>query len=254
MISTELNINKNKLHSYRDPVGFCFAKWFDEQFIYDILNEVGFKDFKFVLASDSEDRNHIDMYASNGSERVTIDCKIMNHNFEYNNGHENKKLKTSYDDVLTIGQYALASENTEYIMFVRRDTISICSLRDIRDKVKPLVVISKSKGIAGNAQDLYNYRVKDLQNLFSTHIISIPSDKADLYDKAFKLYDKSRFSVREIHFNKNLSEEKKTEMIIIILEDLKRELLGIINEYNNIYVEIPKIDNTDDLLNDIYNL
>lgn len=254
MISTDLNINKSKLHSYRDPVGYYFAKWFDEPFAIDILNSIDYRNFKFVAADDNDDRKHIDMYASNGSETVTIDCKIMNHNFEYDNGNENKKLNKSYDDVLTIGQYALASENTEYILFVRRDTISICSLRDIRDKVKPLVVISKSKGIAGNAQDLYNYRVKDLQNLFSTHIISIPSDKADLYNKAFKLYEKSRFSVREIHFNKNLSEDKKTEMIIIILEDLRRELLGIINEYNNIYVEIPKINDTDTLLEDIYNL
>lgn len=253
MLNTQLVIKEDRISTYRDPVGFCFAKWFDEPFAIDILNSIDYRNFKFVAADDNDDRNHIDIYASNGNETITIDCKIMSHNFSYNNGNENKNLKLSYDDVLTIGEYVLTSK-TDYIMFIRRDEIILSKLSDIRDKVTPFITKEKSKNMGGSVQTLYNYKVKDLQNLFSTQIIKIPQDKADLYFDAYKEYEHLRMIVRDMMLNRVLTNEKKSEMKIVYLNELKNKLIGYIEKYNNIYVEIPKIDNTDDLLNDIYNL
>lgn len=253
MLKTDLEIREDRLKTYRDPIGYCYAKWFDEPFVADILNSISFKNFKFILADDNEDRNHIDIYATNGVETLTIDCKIMTHNFSYNNGNENKNLNLSYDDILTIGEHVIRS-STDYILFVRRNEICICKLSDIRDKVKPLQIRENSKNMGGTSQTLINFRVSDLQNLFSTQIIKIPQDKADLYFDAYREYEKLRMRLRDVMLNRVLDNDKKNQIKLELLNELKNVLTGYILKYNNIYVEIPKIDDTDALLNDIYNL
>lgn len=252
MINRNVTINLDRLKSYRDPIGYLYAKWFDEPFIVDMLNEMKFKNFNFTLAGDEDDRKHIDIYASNGSETITIDCKIMTHNFEYDNGNVNKLLNKSYADVVTIGEYALMSDNTEYILFVRANKIYMCKLQEIRTKVKPLVIREKSKAIGGSAQTLFNYRVDDLINLFSTLVVNIPDGKSEMYRQAYNKYEYSREKIRSIHFDKVLSNDKKNEAKIATLNDFKYEIEKIIDKYNKVYVEIPKIEDTDKLLNDIY--
>lgn len=253
MITTDLRIREDRFKTYRDPTGYMFAKWYDEPFIVEILNEINFKDFKFTLANDADDRAHIDLYANNGNETITFDCKIMTHNFAYSNGSTDKRNNKSYVDVVTIAEPCLNC-NTDYIMFVRRNEIIMSPLKDIRTRLKPLVVNENSKGLGGQVQTLFNFRAIDLRNMFSSIIVEIPKNKSDLHEEAAKRYEFVREIIRDIQFNRTLTDEKKYELKIKHLTEFKDDIIGFINRYNSIYVEIPHIVDTSSLLNDIYSL
>lgn len=254
MISTNLNIREDRFSTYRDPTGYMFAKWFDEPFITEVLNEQDFRGFKFIIASDSDDRKHIDLYATDGTTTYTIDCKIMTRNFEYDNGHPDKRCNKSYADVVTIADPCLNCA-TDYIMFVRQKEIILAPLKDIRDKVKPINIFSNSKGLGGVIQTLNNYRATDLRNLFTSIIIPInDSVKAELHIEAAKIYERTRDEVRSIQFTKTLDDKKKYERKLCVLEEFRKKTIEIINRYNSIYVELPKVECTDTLLSEVMNL
>lgn len=247
MIDTNLTLSIGD-GSYRDITGYYFGKWFDEPFTVDVLNRTRYQNITFSLCNSQDDRLHRD-YKFIGQDGNTyyIDSKTHAHNYAYLINDN-----TVFIDMIVIGEHALHSTTNHYISFVHRGFIHICSLYSMINKCQP-VKERVSSGQNKHTQKLIMFDCNDLISLDDTQHIPVPQQMMDCYDEAYKLYTEYKKKIASITpkaKTKSIDSTKANQLMTELSEQLK----PIINHFNNLYDELPTINNLSDNLNDILSL
>lgn len=245
MLNENIQIDRN--FSQRDVIAYRFSKMFDEQFANEVLNSYTNENWKSRLASDSEDKNHTDLFIRNKNGLYRCDCKTRADGFFTNNNN-----KTSEPSILTIGEYAYSSGMTDCISFFGPDgDLYICRLDNIRNNIPPYNV-RESMGFNYHVQRLYIFKICDLMNNSSTIKIEVPDNVKKFYNEGYKIYYKYR---KEFHRLNGLNYH---DMLNGVVESFEREIRELIKRYNDF---CKRNSNSADLspvldenLNEIYSL
>ena len=227
MISENLTIRDSSLN-YRDCVSYYFARWFDEPFTVDVLNNYSGRSVHFELAPDELDRQHIDYLFTGLDNRVHyVDSKTHIRNFHY----LDESLKEHYFDVITVGENAWTSQ-TEFFSFVHKTRIYLCYHAETHHYAQP-VKISSSKGQNNHKQNLYHFSIESLKSLPHTTSFEIPKELARLYADAYDIFERNRNFVYDILPGKTESQKQyAVQQRLRTLNTMKDELLSVIKNYN----------------------
>ena len=235
MLQEDLTIRDSSLN-YRDCVSYYFARWFDEPFTVDVLNNYSGRNIQFELASDDLDRQHIDYLFTGLDGKIHyVDAKTHIRNFHY----LDDSLKEHYFDVITVGENAWTSQ-TEFFSFVHKTHIYLCYHIEAHQYAQ-LVKVSSSKGQNGHQQQLLHFSVESLKSLPHTTTFMIPSELARCYADAYDIFERNRNFVYDILPGKTGSQKQyAVQQRLRTLNTMREELLAVIRSYNNATKQIDK--------------